>query len=837
MKKLTSLIALVLAVIMLLCACGGTADQVVTTTNSTTAGTTGGNTTTTTSTKATTDNTTAPVVTPGCVHTYEKTVITQVTTKTDGKVKLTCTKCGETKEEVVPAVTSISILAIGNSFSVDAMEYLGLICEAAGIEEITLGNLYIGGCSLDQHLTNAKGGGNVYTYYQWTKSGGSKWTESTKNLDYGLMATDWDYITIQQVSQNSGMPSTYGALNELLDYVLDNHISEDPKIYWHMTWAYQQNSGHAGFANYDRDQTKMYNAIVSTVQSTILTNANFDGVIPSGTAIQNLRTSYAGDTLTRDGYHLTYDLGRYTAALLWFKTLTGLSIDDIAVAPESYPNIMEHLPAIKEAVNNAVATPYAVTESTHKEFVNELLVMTDADKAHLTSLGLDPAKYEVLDLGLTFKGYWNSSSATVSLTTNASNSPQYFATKIFNEQTLPVGSVVNIADGFQYRPEGWVKFGTANSSSLRPGNYTNDFIVDETFYATFPFRAFNIAHVPVDGFVDNVVYDDRTAFRIYVPIAEEETDPKALTEADKAYLVALGLDPNNYEKVALDYTLYAYYNSTSGTTSNLICLASGSTANNLHNFIGTRIISKSEIPVGSIIRLDAGYQYRPERFITLGAKPAARGANITTDAIVVDDAWWGSHNYVGFNVAVAGNSATVHMETGEHFVIYALKDGKEVVNPEGSETPAGPTYVDSKNADEVFAALGYDASKYTKLEVTPVLHQYYVSTEGTSLINDRSNRWQFWATQKFSKDQLPNGTVIIIGKGYQYRPEGWQTANGANTATRPGNVTSSAGHVVVVDDAWWGDYNYRAFNVAVEGASSNVSANDYVVFAIYVPKA
>ena len=393
MKKLTSLIALVLAVIMLLCACGGTADQVVTTTNSTTAGTTGGNTTTTTtSTKATTDNTTAPVVTPGCVHTYEKTVITQVTTKTDGKVKLTCTKCGETKEEVVPAVTSISILAIGNSFSVDAMEYLGLICEAAGIEEITLGNLYIGGCSLDQHLTNAKGGGNVYTYYQWTKSGGSKWTESTKNLDYGLMATDWDYITIQQVSQNSGMPSTYGALNELLDYVLDNHISEDPKIYWHMTWAYQQNSGHAGFANYDRDQTKMYNAIVSTVQSTILTNANFDGVIPSGTAIQNLRTSYAGDTLTRDGYHLTYDLGRYTAALLWFKTLTGLSIDDIAVAPESYPNIMEHLPAIKEAVNNAVATPYAVTESTHKEFVNELLVMTDADKAHLTSLGLDPAK-------------------------------------------------------------------------------------------------------------------------------------------------------------------------------------------------------------------------------------------------------------------------------------------------------------------------------------------------------------------------------------------------------------------------------------------------------------
>jgi hypothetical protein len=42
---------------------------------------------------------------------------------------------------------------------------------------------------------------------------------------------------------------------------------------------------------------------------------------------------------------------------------------------------------------------------------------------------------------------------------------------------------------------------------------------------------------------------------------------------------------------------------------------------------------------------------------------------------------------------------------------------------------------------------------------------------------------------------------------------------------------------IVIDDAWWGDFNYRAFNIAVEGNSINVTEADYVTFAIYVPKA
>ncbi|MBI9009914.1 MAG: DUF4886 domain-containing protein [Tenericutes bacterium] len=46
----------------------------------------------------------------------------------------------------------LRVLSIGNSFSVDAMQYIYEIAKDLGLEEIILGNLYIGGASLDDHI-------------------------------------------------------------------------------------------------------------------------------------------------------------------------------------------------------------------------------------------------------------------------------------------------------------------------------------------------------------------------------------------------------------------------------------------------------------------------------------------------------------------------------------------------------------------------------------------------------------------------------------------------------------------------------------------------------------
>ena len=62
---------------------------------------------------------------------------------------------------------TIRILAVGNSFSVDAMEYLFPLCRAGGMR-VVLGNLYIGGCSLDTHWKNIQGCLPAYTYFKNT---------------------------------------------------------------------------------------------------------------------------------------------------------------------------------------------------------------------------------------------------------------------------------------------------------------------------------------------------------------------------------------------------------------------------------------------------------------------------------------------------------------------------------------------------------------------------------------------------------------------------------------------------------------------------------------------
>lgn len=58
----------------------------------------------------------------------------------------------------------VRILAIGNSFSEDAVEqHLHDIAAADG-KDVIIGNMYIGGCSLKKHLANAKENKPAYKY-------------------------------------------------------------------------------------------------------------------------------------------------------------------------------------------------------------------------------------------------------------------------------------------------------------------------------------------------------------------------------------------------------------------------------------------------------------------------------------------------------------------------------------------------------------------------------------------------------------------------------------------------------------------------------------------------
>ena len=185
-----------------------------------------------------------------------------------------------------------------------------------------------------------------------------------EELEKDLRLENWDYISIQQNSGDSGISSSYSPyLEDLITYIY-NTANEEAKIVFNMTWAYQQNSTHQEFVKYNKNQITMYEAIVEAVKEKVRSNEDISMVIPVGTAIQNARTSFVGDTLTRDGYHLTYDFGRYVAGLTFVKQLTGLDISNVTFKPSKIDDSYRII-AIESAIN-AVEHPEEITESQYK---------------------------------------------------------------------------------------------------------------------------------------------------------------------------------------------------------------------------------------------------------------------------------------------------------------------------------------------------------------------------------------------------------------------------------------------------------------------------------------
>ena len=253
---------------------------------------------------------------------------------------------------------TVRILAIGNSFSQDAVEqYLHELAEAEGISTI-IGNMFIGGCSLESHVKKARDNAPAYAYRK-IGTDGKKREKGKMSLEAVLADEAWDYVSLQQASPFSGMYETYEAsLPELIEYV-KARLPKKTKLMLHQTWAYASTSKHSGFKNYNCNQLTMYQAIADAVKKAAKAN-KIKIVIPSGTAIQNARTSFIGDHLNRDGYHLDVKIGRYTAACTWFERIFKHNVVGNPYAPEGLDEARKAV--AQKAAHAAVKHPYKVTE-------------------------------------------------------------------------------------------------------------------------------------------------------------------------------------------------------------------------------------------------------------------------------------------------------------------------------------------------------------------------------------------------------------------------------------------------------------------------------------------
>lgn len=211
----------------------------------------------------------------------------------------------------------IRVLCIGNSFSWDAVEQeLVPLCDEKNVK-VEIHNLYYGGCSLQQHAEFLLKDTAAYSHRVCTNAE-PRVIKDTISLRQALQDGDYDYISLQQASHDSGIRSSYEPwLSMLIDTV--RVYQPNARICWMQTWAYSQDAKHPDYPRYHCNQQEMWDSIMACTPKQL-------PVIPCGTAIQLARQTKLGDTMCRDGYHLNYVYGRYTAACVWYEMITGKDV-------------------------------------------------------------------------------------------------------------------------------------------------------------------------------------------------------------------------------------------------------------------------------------------------------------------------------------------------------------------------------------------------------------------------------------------------------------------------------------------------------------------------------
>lgn len=418
----------------------------------------------------------------------------EIDQETSGAIIEAVTKALEKPFEITPSVLypwkeetkymdKLHILAIGNSFTADAYTYLADFAQDIGIKEFVIAYLYRGGTSLQYHLGAITSGAKDYSYRKWGTGIGYVVEENT-DIKTALLEYDWDIITVQQVSQDSGDSNTIDpALSTLLREIKKINTNPNTKYGYHMTWAYAKDSNHSGFPRYNRDQDTMYQAIVNTTKSKVVTNPGIDFIIPSGTAIQNVRMTRVGDTVTHDGYHLN-KMGQYIAGMMWIKQITNIDVNKIRFAPTG-TGVRTYLNEIMKSVTDAYKNPFELNseEAVTEDPVVEEPINTD----------------QMVEVEFSYElGFWNGGATSVSKPP-ADESPtalhyKYVATHPTSKESLPVGSVVKVQTGYRVRIIYLEKTGNTYKVINRTDPIEKtEILLDEDMWGAYEYIAFNIS--------------------------------------------------------------------------------------------------------------------------------------------------------------------------------------------------------------------------------------------------------------------------------------------------------------------------------------------------------
>ena len=125
-----------------------------------------------------------------------------------------------------------------------------------------------------------------------------------------------------------------------------------------------------------------------------------------------------------------------------------------------------------------------------------------------------------LDVSL---GYYNSTQSSEKL-----SAQKNVATRIFTRDELPNGTEIKIAQGFRYRPEGWVELDQTNTTRPSMVYGESTVIVDDEWWGDYKYRAFYISEKNESLAMSSYVNNISSIFTITLPEEIEEKTIRVL---------------------------------------------------------------------------------------------------------------------------------------------------------------------------------------------------------------------------------------------------------------------------------------------------------------------
>ena len=288
----------------------------------------------------------------------------------------------------------LKILTLGNSGAVDCGHMLAYVAATEGYENFEIATLYYSGCSLTMHVGFM--GKNESVYKLYLSSTDDPTTAPTimnsVTMEQALRYDYWDIVVMQESSWDMAGNDSASVTNNiqiLQKYVRENCMNPNVKFVYNFNWAaptdnslrdtypYPENNVYyTRYLAYGDDRSALYNAIAQGVQNAIVPDDSFEYIIPCGTAMENALSSYWEEKdIHRDYWHAT-DLARIMVSYVWMCRLFGveqldeLKVDSIPMTlfksmqgVEDYVLTESDKAIILESVNNALKTPFEVTQS------------------------------------------------------------------------------------------------------------------------------------------------------------------------------------------------------------------------------------------------------------------------------------------------------------------------------------------------------------------------------------------------------------------------------------------------------------------------------------------